>query len=194
MPRRIHELKPLGDPEQHGPAVAGEVQDRDPDLRVVPDHLQRPPRRSIRDEPLDPHPLAAVLDDEAVGRARIRAALEDETARFLARVNSPALQAVWDPGNAFFADETAYPNGYSAIRNYVKHVHVKDAEQLASGRKRFIVVGEGEIDYKAQFAALKADGYKGHLSLETHYRPFAGTPEQGSRLCLQGMNAILTEL
>ncbi len=114
-----------------------------------------------------------------------------ETAEFLARFNSPALKAVWDPGNAFFAGENPFPDGYEAIRNYVAHVHVKDAELLASGKKRFLVVGDGEIDYKAQFDALKADGYTGYISLETHYKPFAGTKEQGSILCLQALNEML---
>jgi len=116
-----------------------------------------------------------------------------ETARFLARVDSPALRAVWDPGNAFFADENPFPDGWNAIRNFVEHVHVKDAELLASGRKRFVVVGDGEIDYEGQFDALRADGYEGYISLETHYRPFGGTPEQASVLCLQGMNKLLSE-
>jgi len=67
-----------------------------------------------------------------------------ETAEFLGRFNSPALRAVWDPGNAFFAGENPFPDGYEAIRNYVAHVHVKDAELLASGKKRFLVVGDGD--------------------------------------------------
>jgi sugar phosphate isomerase/epimerase len=117
-----------------------------------------------------------------------------ETAEFLARFESPALRAVWDPGNALFAgEEQPFPVGYNAIRNYVSHVHVKDGETLASGKKRFVVVGEGEIGYKEQFAALKADGYTGYISLETHYRPFAGTNEQGSILCLQSLNKLLAE-
>ena len=116
-----------------------------------------------------------------------------ETANFLARIDSSSLRAIWDPGNAFFADEKPFPDGYNAIRNYVEHVHVKDAELLASGKKRFIVIGEGEIDYKGQFAALNADGYTGYLSLESHYRPYGGTPEEGSKLCLQGLNKLLSE-
>ena len=116
-----------------------------------------------------------------------------ETARFLSRVNSPALRACWDPGNAYFAGEKAYPDGYNAIRNYVEHVHVKDAELLASGKYRFIVMGEGEVDYKGHFAALKADGYKGYLSIETHYKPYGGTAEQGTRLSLQGLLKLLSE-
>lgn len=116
-----------------------------------------------------------------------------ETARFLSRMDSPALKAVWDPGNAFFAGEVPYPDGYEAIRNYTAHVHVKDAELLASGKKRFVTVGDGEIDYAGQFAALKADGYSGYISLETHYRPFGGTQEQASRLCLQSLNKLLSD-
>lgn len=117
-----------------------------------------------------------------------------ETARLLSRFDSPALRAVWDAGNAFMAGEKPFPDGYNALRNYIVHVHVKDGELLASGRKRFVVVGEGECDFPGQFAALKADGYNGWISLETHYRPYAGTPEQGSRLCLQALNKMLSEI
>lgn len=116
-----------------------------------------------------------------------------ESAQIVARVNSPALKAVWDPGNALLAGERPYPEGYAAIRNYVEHVHVKDAVRLANGKQQFVVVGEGEVDYKGQFAALKADGYSGYISLETHYRPYAGTAEQASRLCLQSLNKLLSE-
>lgn len=116
-----------------------------------------------------------------------------ETARFLDRMNSPALGAVWDPGNAFCAGEKPFPDGYEAIRSHVRHVHVKDAIALASGERRFVVVGDGEIDYAGQFASLKADGYEGWISLETHYAPFAGTLEQGSRLCFQALRKLLGE-
>lgn len=116
-----------------------------------------------------------------------------ETARFLSRVNSPALRACWDPGNGFFAGEKPFPEGYNAIRNFVEHVHVKDAELLASGKYCFIVCGEGEVDFKGHLAALKAEGYKGYLSIETHYKPFGGTAEQGTRLSLQGLLKLLSE-
>jgi len=55
------------------------------------------------------------------------------------------------------------------------------------------VVGEGQINYKAQLAALIRDGYQGYISLETHYVPFAGTKEQGSRLCLAGLRQLLDQ-
>ncbi len=114
-----------------------------------------------------------------------------ELARLIERVGSPALRAVWDPGNAYLAGETPYPDGYEAVRDYCAHVHVKDAVRLTNGGYKFAVVGDGEVDYQGQFAALRNDGYTGYVSLETHYRPFAGTAEQASRLCLQSLNKLL---
>ena len=43
---RVDILQPLRYPEQHRSARAGEVDNRDPDVGVVPDHLQCPPRRA----------------------------------------------------------------------------------------------------------------------------------------------------
>jgi sugar phosphate isomerase/epimerase len=113
-----------------------------------------------------------------------------ETARVLSRVNSPALKAVWDPGNAFFTGENAFPTGYEAIRYYIAHVHVKDALRRPDGQDEFVVVGDGVIDYRAQFAALKSDGYRGYLSLETHCKP----GEEASRRSLAAIKHMLAEL
>lgn len=116
-----------------------------------------------------------------------------ETATVLKAVGSPSLRAIWDPGNAFFLGETPYPDGYEAVREYLCHVHVKDAEPGMDGRPRWAIVGEGKIDFMGQIGALMRDGYRGALSLETHYKPESGDPEEGSRLCLQGMLLIMRE-
>src|SRR5207249_6736294 len=50
-----------------------------------------------------------------------------EAARILSELDSPRIKACWDPGNAFVAGERPYPEGYEAIRDFVAHVHVKDA-------------------------------------------------------------------
>lgn len=135
------------------------------------------------------------------GRAGKIIALENEhdcyigtgvqTGRVLSNVNHPNVKAVWDPGNAFYADEAPYPEGYEAIKQHMIHVHVKDVERLDDGSKRFVVVGEGQVNYKGHIEALARDGYKGYISLETHYIPFAGSPEQGSRLCLAALRHLV---
>lgn len=116
-----------------------------------------------------------------------------ETAMVLKAIGSPHLRAVWDPGNAFFLGETPFPEGYEAIRPYLAHVHVKDAAWGENGKPRWVIVGEGEIDVRGQIRALLRDGYQGHFSLETHYRPASGDPEMGTRVCLQGMLHLLRE-
>ena len=117
-----------------------------------------------------------------------------ETAAVLKEINSPWFRATWDPGNAVGAGEVPYPNGYEAIREYVVHVHMKDPARQADGSLKMVIVGEGDVDYRGQFAALKADGYDGYLSLETHYQPEGGTKELGSRQCLESIRKMLSAL
>jgi sugar phosphate isomerase/epimerase len=47
-------------------------------------------------------------------------------------------------------------------------------------------MGRGIIDWTGQFAALKRDGYRFAVSLETHWRG-ASTPEESTRQSWAGM-------
>lgn len=115
-----------------------------------------------------------------------------EAARILSELNAPQVRACWDPGNAFCAGERPYPDGYEAVRPFVAHVHIKDAALGPDGKTlRWTVVGEGQIDYVGHFAALRRDNYAGFISLETHYVPEGGTPEDGSRPCLTALRRML---
>ena len=84
----------------------------------------------------------------------------------------PALRAIWDPGNDYVSGGVPYPDGYRAVLPYIVHVHVKDAavEDPATGLTRWACIGTGEVDYAGQIAALRRDGYRGALSVETHWR------------------------
>jgi sugar phosphate isomerase/epimerase len=114
-----------------------------------------------------------------------------QTARVLERINSPHVRAIWDPGNAFFDGERPYPAGYEAIKPFIAHVHVKDARvDEATGKPEWTVVGEGQIDWVGQIAALRESGYAGYLSLETHYQGH-GTKEASSRVCLEGLKRLV---
>ena len=116
-----------------------------------------------------------------------------ETAPAMEAINSPALRAVWDPGNAFFGGERPYPDGYQAIRPYLAHVHVKDAVRTPDGKAAWVIVGEGEIDLAGQLRALVEDGYTGLVSLETHYQAPSGDTEESSRVCLEGLLRLMRE-
>jgi sugar phosphate isomerase/epimerase len=89
--------------------------------------------------------------------------------------------------------ESPFPMGYEAVKDFVTHVHVKDAAvRPGAAKPEWTVVGEGQIDYKGQIAALRAAGYSGYLSLETHYSG-PGGKEASSRACLQGLQNLLAE-
>lgn len=113
-----------------------------------------------------------------------------QTARVLEKINSPAVRAVWDPGNAFDAGEQPYPSGYEALKPFIAHVHAKDAVYKDDGKLQWVVVGEGECKWPEQFAALKRDGYQGLVSLETHsFDP--AQMEAVSRRCLENMRRFM---
>jgi sugar phosphate isomerase/epimerase len=98
------------------------------------------------------------------------------TAAIVAAVDHPALGINWDPGNAFEAGDEPYPAGYEAARPYVRHVHFKDVQRLDDGSCRYVV--DGAIDWAGQIAALRADGYDGYISVETHMTPKVTTAHQ----------------
>ena len=115
-----------------------------------------------------------------------------EAGRLLAAVPDKALEITWDPGNAQFRGEVPYPTGYAAIpKGRIGHLHCKDAKRRADGKDwEWMAMGSGVIDWAGQFRALKNDGYRHAVTLETHWRG-AGTPEESSRQSFAGMKELL---
>jgi sugar phosphate isomerase/epimerase len=91
------------------------------------------------------------------------------TADLIQKINHPALGVNWDAGNAFAAGDIPFPDGYQAIRNYVKHVHFKDLICTTDGTFQYAV--NGEIDWNGQIRALVEDDYQGFISVEPHMQP-----------------------
>lgn len=118
------------------------------------------------------------------------------TAAVLEAVDSPALRALWDPGNDFVSGGTPYPAGYEAVRPHILHLHVKDARVIdpAAGLTGWAPIGEGEIDYLGQLRALLEDDYQGVVSLETHWRPAGGSAEEASRHSFAGLQSLTREV
>ncbi|HEY3039881.1 MAG TPA: sugar phosphate isomerase/epimerase family protein [Pyrinomonadaceae bacterium] len=113
-----------------------------------------------------------------------------EAARTLAAVRSPKLKLNWDPGNAANRGEIAYPDGYGRLpKNRIGYIHCKDVVRK-DNKYEWMKMGGGIIDYVGQYRALKKDGYRGVVSLETHWRG-AGTPEESSRQSMAGMKELL---
>jgi sugar phosphate isomerase/epimerase len=117
-----------------------------------------------------------------------------ETARFIEEIGSPHLRLLWDPGNAYFVGETAYPDGYERGKHLVGHVHLKDAElDPETGEMRWVALGSGEVDLLGQLRALEADGYDGVVTMENHFAP-QGQNEEGVRQSFAGLQRLITEV
>ncbi|WP_338598910.1 sugar phosphate isomerase/epimerase family protein [Sulfolobus tengchongensis] len=110
---------------------------------------------------------------------------------FLDKIKSKWVKVLWDPGNAFFARETPYPDGYELIKNDILHVHVKDAI-VRDGHFVWMPVGKGMINYREQFKAMKGRPYV--ISLETHYRNSANDPEASTKESFEGILKILNQI
>jgi L-ribulose-5-phosphate 3-epimerase len=132
--------------------------------------------------------ITLILENEAA----CNTATGVESAAVLNAVKSPSFMLNWDPGNAAAAGETPYPNGYNLLpKDRIGHCHCKDV--VKNGAKyEWAAMGTGIIDWAGQFKALKRDGYRGVVSLETHWTG-GGTPEESSRKSWAGMKDLLTK-
>lgn len=156
----------------------------------------------------DPAPFRAAINQRLLdaantaGKRGVTLVLENEmacntatgaeAAKLLAEINSPYLMLNWDPGNAAAGGETPFPDGYNLLpKNRIGHCHCKDAVRKADGQGYdWAPMGGGLIDWAGQFQALKRDGYRHAVSLETHWRG-AGTPEESTRQSWAGMKQQL---
>ncbi len=121
---------------------------------------------------------------------------------FLALLEDPRIIAVWDPCNVVFMPGAGDPiaEDYPLIADRVKHVHVKDARRVNGEPPQHCVeLSTGELNFPRQFEELKKRGYKGWVSLETHWRQtalsaetqhlpaghaFSANAEPASRICM----------
>ncbi len=115
-----------------------------------------------------------------------------ETARVLAAIDHPNLQVVWDPCNALVSGENPFPEGYRLLPpKRIVHVHAKDCF-VTNHKPTFGALGECAIDWRGQIAALLADGYKGYVSLETHWPGPGGDKHAASMICGRNLKALVT--
>jgi sugar phosphate isomerase/epimerase len=117
-----------------------------------------------------------------------------EAAETIKAVQAPNFKLNWDPGNAAYRGEIAFPDGYSGLpKDRIAHMHCKDVSRKADGTYEWAAMGRGLIDYTGQFKAMLADGYTGTMSLETHWHGAGITMEESSRQSMAGLKDLLVK-
>ncbi len=125
-----------------------------------------------------------------------------ETRDLLALINDPSVGVVWDPCNIVFLPGAGnvVKEDYPLVADRVIHYHVKDAKK-ENGKppQHCVELGMGEVDHPLQISELKKAGFKGWVSLETHWRQkalsaeeqhlpagftFSANAEPASRICM----------
>lgn len=131
--------------------------------------------------------IILVLENESACNTATAA----EAAKVLDAVKSPSFMLNWDPGNAAAGGEIPYPDGYNLLpKERIGHCHCKDIVKIGKGD--WAPMGGGVIDWAGQFKALKRDGYRYAVSLETHWSG-GGSPEECSRKSWAGMKKLLQQ-
>jgi sugar phosphate isomerase/epimerase len=118
------------------------------------------------------------------------AATAAEAAELLRLVDHPAVRLVWDPANASVLGEVPYPDGYSRLPAHrIAHVHAKDCF-VRDQKPTWGPLGEMGIDWIGQLDALDRDGYRGWISLETHWQGPGGNKFEASTICAERLVAL----
>jgi len=112
-------------------------------------------------------PLARELDVaiaiENVGNRFLLSPLE--FARYIDEINDPYLQAYFDIGNSLIL--WGYPQDWIlTLGRRIKKIHLKDCN---FGKKRFVLLRDGDVDWPAVRRALGQIGYSGYLTVEPNY-------------------------
>jgi hexulose-6-phosphate isomerase len=112
-----------------------------------------------------------------------------EFARYVDEFNSPYVRAYFDVGNVVLY---GYPQDWiRTLGSRIVKLHIKDfsfrRDQAKNSVAKWEVLGEGDIDWPAIYAALRDIGFKGTATVELE----GGDPDALKEICRR-LNLILT--
>ena len=106
-------------------------------------------------------------------------------------IGSSGIGINWDPCNDLdIPGHKPYPDGYEKVKPGLGHLHMKDARHLPDGRVQYVVIGEGDVDWRGQLRALQNDRYTGYCVIETHF----GVGVRTSKACIESAQKMFAEL
>ncbi len=136
----------------------------------------------------------------------------EEMEAILALVPKETFGAIWDPCNVLYVPGATppVPANLTRLAPRLFHVHAKDAVRRAAATGDALLavgtpVGVGEVNWRGHLQTLRTIGYRGMLSLETHWRlhavdekslhlpagyGFSHGGEVASRTCFHNLKAM----
>lgn len=123
-------------------------------------------------------------------------ATPDRARHLLTSIDSPALQAVFDPANFLAVGVDPYSEALVELIEFVEQVHVKDMR--VGDEEVMVVAGEGDCAFEEIFRALVDHGFEGVVSLEPHLKaagPHGGfSGPEGFRTAGQTLTSMLDSI
>jgi sugar phosphate isomerase/epimerase len=113
--------------------------------------------------------IADVFAREGIGLAMETGQEDADTLKgFLDRLAKPNVGVNFDPANMILYAKGEPVSAVKVLMPYVMQVHIKDATatKVPGQWGAEVPVGTGEVDWAAFFAALKAGGFGGCMSIE----------------------------
>lgn len=109
------------------------------------------------------------------------------SATLLQQIGTDTAGINWDPANSLIDGDLPFPDGYAAVRPYVRNIHFKDARRFADGS--WTLLADGDVDWQGQIRALIADGYDGPIAIEPHLSPSVAS----TRYALEKLRRLIDE-
>jgi sugar phosphate isomerase/epimerase len=103
------------------------------------------------------------------------------TAAIVKAIGQEHVGVNWDPANAVYSGEAAYPVGYDAVRPLIRNVHLKDGIPLPDGKWENRLIGDGGVNWIGQLRAFRRDQPVSFYTLETHVFPLMESTREDLR-------------
>lgn len=90
---------------------------------------------------------------------------KNDLLQIMKNVNPKNTGLIWDVSNMWTITKEDPSEVYEAIKQYIYHVHVKDAK-LNEGKLEYVFLGKGDVPILKAIDLLEKNNYKGYYSFE----------------------------
>jgi sugar phosphate isomerase/epimerase len=110
----------------------------------------------------------------------------DQFLELIDQIDSPAIGLNFDIGHSYcVGDDPALT--IQRIAPYIRHFHLEDI--AATRVHHHLIPGDGAIDLRSVFQAIREIGYQGWITIELY--PYVDDPDHAARTALERVRAIL---